>query len=174
MERTFHMLLYRAFHAQRNQLRPCIGRIGLEVGQPKILTYLAQNGPCPQKQLADYFDVDSAAVSRMLDSLEKGGFITRKLSERSRRSNLIELTARGRQASDAWQDCCGELEERMLRGFTQQEREQFADYLARAYQNLHTKKGEGHEGPETTAEISGRLPVGHGARGAADHGGDSI
>ena len=72
MERTFHMLLYRAFHAQRNQLRPCIGRIGLEVGQPKILTYLAKNGPCPQKQLADYFEVDSAAVSRMLDSLEKG------------------------------------------------------------------------------------------------------
>lgn len=75
MERTFHMLLYRAFHAQRNQLRPCIGRIGLEVGQPKILTYLAKNGPCPQKQLAGYFEVDSAAVSRMLDSLEKGGFL---------------------------------------------------------------------------------------------------
>lgn len=55
MERTFHMLLYRAFHAQRNQLRPCIGRIGLEVGQPKILTYLAKNGPCPQKQLAGLF-----------------------------------------------------------------------------------------------------------------------
>ena len=45
MERTFHMLLYRAFHAQRNQLRPCIGRIGLEVGQPKILTYLARMDP---------------------------------------------------------------------------------------------------------------------------------
>lgn len=114
MERTFHMLLYRAFHAQRNQLRPCIGRIGLEVGQPKILTYLAKNGPCPQKQLAGYFEVDSAAVSRMLDSLEKGGFITRRLSAHSRRSNLVELTEKGRQAYAVWQDCCGELEERML------------------------------------------------------------
>ena len=139
MERTFHMLLYRAFHAQRNQLRPCIGRIGLEVGQPKILTYLAKNGPCP------------AAVSRMLDSLEKGGFITRRLSAHSRRSNLVELTEKGRQACDAWQQCCGELEERMLRGFTQQEREAFAGYLSRAYQNLHAEKGEGHEGPQTTA-----------------------
>ena len=99
MERTFHMLLYRAFHAQRNQLRPCIGRIGLEVGQPKILTYLAKNGPCPQKQLAGYFEVDSAAVSRMLDSLEKGGFITRRLSAHSRRSNLVELTEKGCAAS---------------------------------------------------------------------------
>ena len=146
MERTFHMLLYRAFHAQRNQLRPCIGRIGLEVGQPKILPYLAKNGPCPQKQLADYFEVDSAAVSRMLDSLEKGGFITRRLSAHSRRSNLVELTEKGRQAYAVWQDCCGELEERMLRGFTHQEREAFAGYLSRAYQNLHAEKGEGHEG----------------------------
>ena len=135
MERTFHMLLYRAFHAQRNQLRPCIGRIGLEVGQPKILTYLAKNGPCPQKQLADYFEVDSAAVSRMLDSLEKGGFITRRLSAHSRRSNLVELTEKGRQACDAWQQCC----------------EAVAGYLSRAYQNLHPEKGEGHEGPQTTA-----------------------
>lgn len=27
MERTFHMLLYRAFHAQRNYLRPCFGEL---------------------------------------------------------------------------------------------------------------------------------------------------
>ena len=41
MERTFHMLLYRAFHAQRSYLRPCLGEIGLVVGQPKLITYLA-------------------------------------------------------------------------------------------------------------------------------------
>ena len=29
MERTFHMLLYRAFHAQRNALRPVLGELGL-------------------------------------------------------------------------------------------------------------------------------------------------
>ena len=63
MERTFHMLLYRAFHAQRHYLRPCLGEIGLEVGQPKLLTYLAGHEPCRQRELAEYFEVDSAAVS---------------------------------------------------------------------------------------------------------------
>ena len=67
MERTFHMLLYRAFHAQRSYLRPCLGEIGLEVGQPKMLTYLANHEPCRQRELAAYFEIDSAAVSRMLD-----------------------------------------------------------------------------------------------------------
>lgn len=71
MERTFHMLLYRAFHAQRNYLRPCFGRIGLGAGQPKLLVYLDSHGPCRQKELADYFEIDPAAVSRMMDTLER-------------------------------------------------------------------------------------------------------
>ena len=39
MEKTFHMLLYRAAHAERNYLRPYLAAIGLEVGQPKILGF---------------------------------------------------------------------------------------------------------------------------------------
>ena len=57
MEKTFYMLLYRAFHAQRNYLRPYIGDLGLEIGQPKILAYLAKRGACCQKDLADYFQI---------------------------------------------------------------------------------------------------------------------
>ena len=41
MERMFHILLYRAFHAQRNYLRPCFQEIGLGAGQPKLLGYLS-------------------------------------------------------------------------------------------------------------------------------------
>ena len=54
MERTFHMLLYRAFHAQRNFLRPSLGELGLGPGQPKLLNYLMNRGPCRQRELADY------------------------------------------------------------------------------------------------------------------------
>lgn len=45
MEKTFHMLLYRAAHAERNYLRPYLAAIGLEVGQPKILGYLEPTAP---------------------------------------------------------------------------------------------------------------------------------
>ena len=36
MEKTFHMLLYRAFHAQRSYLRPYLRELGLGTGQPKL------------------------------------------------------------------------------------------------------------------------------------------
>ena len=136
MERTFHMLLYRAFHAQRNVLRPHLGELGLGAGQPKVLGYLIRSGPSRQRQLAEYCEIDPAAVSRMLDSMQKGGFVTRQTDAENRRCERIQVTDRGRAAYEAWQGFCREMEERMLTGFSDEERAQFADYLGRAYRNL--------------------------------------
>ncbi len=142
MEHTFHMLMYRAFHAQRKYLRSYLGEIGLGTGQPKILRYLDCYGPCRQKDLAEYFEIDRAAVSRMLDSLEKGGFVTHRADENNRRADLVELTEKGRQANQTWLGHCRELEDVFLAGFSQEEKDQFAEYLARAYQNLKEQRGE--------------------------------
>ena len=130
MEKTFHMLLYRAFHAQRAALRPHMAELGLGPGQPKLLSYLAAHGPSRQKQLADYFDVDPAAVSRMVEGLRRGG------------CELVELTEQGREARAAWAEHCRAMEERMLRGFDARERELFADLLARAARNLRAEEAE--------------------------------
>ena len=102
MERMFHMLLYRAFHAQRNRLRPVLAGLGLGPGQPKLLGYLERQGPCRQKELADYFEVDPAAVSRMLEALERGGFILRRPETPGGRRDLMEITEAGRGAYTAW------------------------------------------------------------------------
>ena len=137
VEQTFHMLLYRAFHAQRGYLRPCMGELGLGPGQPKLLGYLVKGGPCRQRELADYFGIDPAAVSRMLDSLAKGDFIQRYTDKTDRRRELVALTEKGARANEIWQERCGEMEENvMLRGFTEEERARFADDLARVYQNF--------------------------------------
>ena len=136
MERMFHMLLYRAFHAQRSVLRPAMADMGLGAGQPKLLSYLAEKGPCSQREMAGYFEVDPAAVSRMLESLERGGFVRRQRDENSRRRGLVEITDAGQVALAAWRERCRQLEERMLTDVTPEEQAQFADFLSRAYRNL--------------------------------------
>ncbi len=141
MEKTFHMLLYRALHAQRSALRPYLEELGLGTGQPKVLGYLSRNGASGQRQLADYYEIDPAAVCRMLDSLEKGGFVIRRPDDQDKRRGLVELTDVGRAAYDRWQTHCREVEETMLTGFTTEERENFVDYLARAYRNLKAEGG---------------------------------
>lgn len=142
MERTFHILLYRAFHAQHNALRPYLTKLGLGFGQPKILAFLLRNGASSQRQLADYYDVDPAAVCRMLDSLQKGGFVSRRPDTADKRRDLIEITPQGQAVYAQWQDCCQAMEQQMLTGFSPQERADFSDYLARAYRNLKRKEGQ--------------------------------
>ena len=136
MERRFHMKIFRLFHAQRAELRPMGAALGLGAGQPKLLNYLSVHGSCMQKELADYFEVDPAAISRMLAALERGGFITRDAGAPRTRCGLVELTDKGRKAASDWAACCERFDERLLRGFSEAEREQFADYLGRAYRNL--------------------------------------
>ena len=56
------------------------------------------------------------------------------------RRDLLEVTGRGRAASELWQDRCHQMEEVLLRDFTPEERERFADYLSRAYRNIQQKQ----------------------------------
>lgn len=143
MERLFHMLIYRTFHAQRSYLRPAVTELGLGTGQPKLLTYLSKHGPCSQKELASYFEIDPAAVCRMLDTLERNGFVNR-LAGPDRRGGQVQLTDAGRQVQKAWRDRCRTMEQTMLQGFSEEEKKAFSDYLSRAYRNL--REGQGKEG----------------------------
>lgn len=137
-----HMGLVRAFHAQRACLRPHVYELGLGPGQPKLLVYLAVNGPSSQREVATYFECDPGAVSRMFDSLERSGFVTSEPG-RDRRVRLVALTGRGLDAARAWDVVCAGEQEAMLEGFSPEEREAFADYLDRARANLRRAAGAG-------------------------------
>lgn len=132
-----HMLLYRALHAQRSCLRSAMADLGLAFGQPKYLSYLAANGSATQRELADYFLVDPAAVSRALDALEQGGFLTTEPAS-DRRTKKISLTQRGAEIASTWDVCCDEIDEAMLKGFSAEERKIYANLLTRARKNLES------------------------------------
>lgn len=72
--------------------------------------------------LANYFEVDPAVVSRMLDTLERNGFLLRSEDQADRRADRVQLTEAGRRASKLWQERCRAMEQAMLRGFTDAER----------------------------------------------------
>lgn len=145
----FHMRLMRAFHAQRTYLRPRVDELGLGPGQPKMLVYLAVHGPSSQREVADFFECDPGAVSRMFDSLERVGFVT-SAPGRDRRTKALALTERGRAAADSWDAICAEEQEVMLAGFSPEERAAFADLLARARANLWRAAADA--GPASCAE----------------------
>lgn len=131
-----YMLLYRAFHAQRKRLRPYMAQIGLASGQPKILRYVSNHEGCMQKEAAESCDIEPATISRMIDTMEKGGLVRRVIPENNRRAGSLYLTERGEERYRLWEIHCREIEKEMLAGFSEREKEQVADYLSRIYKNL--------------------------------------
>lgn len=142
-----HMRLMRAFHAQRAYLRPSVDALGLGPGQAKLLVYLMVHGPSSQREVADFFETDPGAVSRMFDSLERAGFVT-SAPGRDRRTKALALTGRGEAAADAWELACDDEQEVALAGLSADERRELMVLLGRVHANLRRAAGAAAEGRE--------------------------
>lgn len=132
----YRSLLFRAAHAQRALMHPFMASIGLGTGQPKFLSYLHRFGACSQRELANYFELDPAGVSRALDALERKGFVTFEQDASDRRAKVVRLTPEGARVAQSWDAACCEEAQAMLEGFSAKERAVFANYLTRAHANL--------------------------------------
>ncbi len=150
-----HMRISRIFHAMKTDTRACARELGLGPGQPRILSYLATRGVSTQREIAKYLVIDPSAVSRMLDALERGGFVE-SVPGRDRRCRSLEITAQGREAVRRWDAECYRVDELMLAGFTPEERTQFNKLLDRARCNIMRELGDA--GDETDALIADSVP----------------
>lgn len=129
-----HMRLSRAFHLMKSSTRAVARELGLGPGQPRVLSYIAVHGVSTQREIAQFFVIDPSAVSRMLDQLEKNGFLA-AVPGRDRRARALDLTDKGRAAIQVWDRECARVDDVMLAGFSAAEREQLADMLDRVRDN---------------------------------------
>ena len=139
MKPQLHMALYSTFHAQKNKLRPGMAAIGLSAGQPKVLTYLSRQNNCMQKDIAAALDTEPATVSQLLNNMDQAGLIKRSEPAERRRAESVSITEKGREWCAKWQVVCQDVEDISLQGFSENEKEQFLDYLSRMYRNLTGK-----------------------------------
>ena len=137
MKLPFNLLVLKVFHAQKNRVRPEMALIGLSPGQPKLLTFLALNGECLQKDLAAACDIEAATISKLLNSLEENGLIRRDTHSGDRRATRIALTEAGSWLYEAEiRPRIGAVNQCSLSGFTPEEAELFQRFLKRMYRNL--------------------------------------
>ena len=86
--------------------------------------------------IAEALGVSKPTVSIALKSLEKGGYICRTPRMGDARRNQVGLTEKGRRAAEGCQEVFVAVSQRMLAGFTQEEREQLLSFRRRMLQNL--------------------------------------
>ncbi|CAN5799230.1 MarR family transcriptional regulator [soil metagenome] len=81
--------MYRAFRARGFELTP---------EQWMVLVRLWDRDRRTQADLAESITRDAPTTSRIVSSMEKGGLVTRELSDDDGRTRLIALTRKGREA----------------------------------------------------------------------------
>ncbi|MBW7891818.1 MAG: MarR family transcriptional regulator [Chitinophagaceae bacterium] len=75
--------------------------ISLSKEQWSIMAVLWRNDGCTQQAIADATYRDRPGTTRLLDNLQKDGFIERKADKSDRRTNLIYLTQKGKSIEKA-------------------------------------------------------------------------
>ena len=140
MKTPFYLMLFKTQHAQSKKNREKMGDYYLSPGQPKVLRYLNAHQDCKLKDIASDCDIESATVSKMIDNLEKKEMLTRNINPKNKRAYQLNITEYGRESLNKWNKHCMEIENISLKGFSDEEKKQFEDYLNRMYKNLTNKE----------------------------------
>lgn len=112
-------------------------KMDLTAAQGHIMGYLAhvKYAPCP-RDIENEFHLSHPTVSGLLSRLEQKDFITLQPDPNDRRVKRIYVLPKGKECHDRMHRVIMDNESKMVEGFSEDEKAQFAQLLSRAIQNM--------------------------------------
>lgn len=135
--------MFRLLHCACSQaITAALGEMELTSAQGRVMGFLARRKqpPCA-RDIEEEFHLSHPTVSGLLSRLEKKNFIEFCPDEKDGRCKRIYISPRGWDCNERIYGIILENEERIVAGFTPQEREQFAALLTRAIRNMGCEPG---------------------------------
>lgn len=130
--------LTRILHVCTDQaMTNALAAMDLTAAQGHIMGFLAhrKDPPCP-RDIEEAFHLSHPTVSGLLSRLEKKDFIALRTDETDRRCKRIYVLPKGRECQETMHRSILATEERLVQGFTEEEKEQFARLLLQAIDNM--------------------------------------
>ena len=113
--------------------------IGLTRSQWWLLTYLFFKDGINQSELAILMDMEKAPLSRLLDRMEKKGWVIRKNENKDRRTKNIYLSESIKPLISSMRDKAAEYRSKSLSILTDKERNKLKDILQILKKDLTSK-----------------------------------
>jgi len=110
--------------------------LGLHHGQPPLLRALWEQEGLTHTELAQLLQVRPATITRMLQRMERAGFVVRRPDAEDQRLSRVYLTVAGRAVRASLQQVILSMEARTFAGLTAEERATLRRYLLRIRENL--------------------------------------
>lgn len=134
--------IQRASRLLEKALAEYFASLDLQLWEFDIIGTLRRAGPQTAGTLTGAAMVTSGAITNRIDRLVARGLVTREVDPGNRRSVVIDLTPAGRALADEAVTGHVANEERLLAGFTGEERELLAGLLRRLLMGLGDVPGE--------------------------------
>ena len=104
------------------------------------ITLACRNPGISQKDLKRYLTVDQSNITRNVIRLGKSGFIRRERDEKDKRVWRIYPTEKSQKNYQTIVQIFDDLQDEILKDFTQEEKENLSDYLIRIKNHLSKKE----------------------------------
>jgi MarR family transcriptional regulator, organic hydroperoxide resistance regulator len=129
-------LLARVCEHKHRRMHELLDGLGLYQGQPAVLRALWAHEGMTQSELADALERCPATITKMVQRMEKAGFVERKPDPGDERLSRVYLTGTGRNVKTAVENTWRIFEEQAFAGFTAQERDLVRSLLSRVCRNM--------------------------------------
>jgi len=116
-----------------------VQHIGLTRTQWFVVAHLYRTDGQTQRELADELDMEPAPLGRLIDRLEKDGWVRREADPHDRRAKRVVLTGKILPNVDELRAAAEGVYADAFEGTSKEQYENFLDILARAKANLAAK-----------------------------------
>lgn len=127
--------IYQTTRALSKTLNNDLNNHGLYSSEWSIVKLIHEQGSMAQIALANYLNIEPAAISKTLAKLEKKGIIDRSFGK-DKREKYICLTPAVNDQYDALSAVVTAHRSRALEGLTEKDRQQFITLLQQIYTNV--------------------------------------
>jgi DNA-binding MarR family transcriptional regulator len=135
-------LLANICHLHHSRVRQQLEALKLYRGQPPVLRALWEEEGLTQTDLANRMRITPATLTKMLQRMEKAGFIHRQMDADDQRVSRVYLTQAGRAIQDRVEQVFRQMEEETFADFTLEERVLLRRFLLQIRENLTRVTGE--------------------------------
>ena len=143
MQRLGGFLITKIKQLHSRALAQCISDKGIDAfsgEQGKILFVLWQKDKITQKELATEIGLAKNTITVMLEKMEKNNLIRRITDEKDKRKSLVILTEHAKSLKKCSDKISDEMLKKMYRGFSEEDIDNFEEYLHRIIRNLEEKE----------------------------------
>ena len=111
-------------------------KVGVTVGQWKVLVMLVDQNGLTQKEIADRLGLEGATLIPIIDKMEKDKLVIRKVDPADRRNNKIYRTEMADVLWGKMVQCASNIKEISLEGIPDENVKIMKDVLENIWQNL--------------------------------------